>query len=275
MTAHRMDQETVERLLVGPVAGAQDGPEVLLRLLAAVRAAPRPHEFGGEAAALEAFRAARAGAPPVPSRRAERPFATSLLGAKVTLAALLAAATGGVALAAATGTLEVPVHGGGGGSTTTPATAGGRTPSPTTAPGASPTPAAGPSGAPSSPSSLAGLCITYRSRTGESPQRVLESPRFAELVTAAGGRDEVPGYCDRLLGGPDKPTASPAPPTGRPDGTPSARPPRLPSTPPVGGAPTTRPAGPSVNLATPAVASANPTIPAGPSLPAQVRSSPR
>ncbi|MGW5672265.1 hypothetical protein ACWEVO_30740, partial [Micromonospora sp. NPDC003776] len=97
MNAHRMDQETVERLLVGPVADAQGGPEVLVRLLAAVRAAPHPHELTGEGAALQAFRLARAGSATVLVSRPERRLLTSLLGAKVALAALLAAATGGVA----------------------------------------------------------------------------------------------------------------------------------------------------------------------------------
>ncbi|MEU8191879.1 hypothetical protein AB0C00_32080, partial [Micromonospora carbonacea] len=72
MNAHRMDQETVERLLAGsagdpvagPVGGSVGGPrrdqEPLVRLLAAVRAAPRPDELRGEGAALHAFRLARA-----------------------------------------------------------------------------------------------------------------------------------------------------------------------------------------------------------------------
>ncbi|MEU2614793.1 hypothetical protein ABZ570_24885 [Micromonospora sp. NPDC007271] len=55
-----MDEETVERLLAGSVPVARSGPELLVRLLAAVRAAPRPHELVGEAAAVRAFRMVRA-----------------------------------------------------------------------------------------------------------------------------------------------------------------------------------------------------------------------
>ncbi|MFJ8580564.1 hypothetical protein [Micromonospora sp. NPDC093277] len=56
MDTHRMDQETVERLLDGSVPHGHDGLRMLVRLLAAVRAAPRPHELAGEAAAVRAFR---------------------------------------------------------------------------------------------------------------------------------------------------------------------------------------------------------------------------
>ncbi|MFI9644258.1 hypothetical protein ACIG87_30115 [Micromonospora sp. NPDC051925] len=58
MKGHRLDQETAERLLSGPVAG----PGPLVALLAAVRAAPHPAELRGEPGAMSAFRAARADA---------------------------------------------------------------------------------------------------------------------------------------------------------------------------------------------------------------------
>ncbi|TDB71450.1 hypothetical protein [Micromonospora sp. KC723] len=63
MNAHRLDLETVERLLDDPVVDPRDGPQPLLRLLAAVRAAPRPAELRGESAAVRAFHGARAGGP--------------------------------------------------------------------------------------------------------------------------------------------------------------------------------------------------------------------
>ncbi|MET8838243.1 hypothetical protein ABZV78_30645, partial [Micromonospora sp. NPDC004540] len=123
MNGHRMDQETAERLLVGPVADAQNGPEALVRFLAAVRADPRPHELSGEGAALRAFRLARAGEP-VPVSRPERRFRAGLLGAKLALATALATATGGVALAAVTGHLPGPLGGGGGTAPTATPSAG-------------------------------------------------------------------------------------------------------------------------------------------------------
>ncbi|MEV1147837.1 hypothetical protein AB0I76_30040, partial [Micromonospora sp. NPDC049799] len=67
-----MDQETVERLLGGPVDDAPDGPRSLVVLLSAVRAAPQVGELAGEAAALDAYRRARSGAPLGVPRTARR-----------------------------------------------------------------------------------------------------------------------------------------------------------------------------------------------------------
>ncbi|MGC1215329.1 MAG: hypothetical protein WA890_29210 [Micromonospora sp.] len=247
MNAHRMDQETVERLLVGPVVDPQHGPEALVRLLTAVRAAPRPHELTGEAAALRAFRMARAGLLPVAASRPQRRILAGLLSAKVALAALLLTATGGVALAAATGTL--PGSLGGAGDDATPgATAGGH-PSPTAGPDPSATPTAGTSGRPTDSPSLIGLCTAYRAEANENRRRALETPRFAELVSAADGREKVPGYCDRLLDGRGKgepsTTASDRP-GGEPTDRVTGRPERSPSG-PTTEAPTDRPTGPAVD----------------------------
>ncbi|MCW3815048.1 hypothetical protein ONA91_11335 [Micromonospora sp. DR5-3] len=256
MTIHRMDQETAERLLVGPVVNAQDGPEVLIRLLAAVRAAPRPHELAGEGAAVQAFRAARAGLLPAASR-AERRFVASMLGAKIALAALLATATGGVALAAATGTLPDPLTNGGD-NTTTPSAGTARPTSPTTgpdaspgrtAPGASPRPTAGPTGQPSSPSFLTGLCTAYLARADENRRRALETPRFADLVSIAGGRDKVAGYCERLLDERERQNGA----TGQP------------GRPPTGGG-NRQPAGGPATAATPAATVPSTIRPAVPSV---------
>ncbi|MFU8849797.1 hypothetical protein ACNAW0_02225 [Micromonospora sp. SL1-18] len=72
MDAHRMDEETVERLLAGSIADACGGPKVLVRLFDALRAAPRPHELVGEAAAAQAFRMAHAGSGPEVASHPER-----------------------------------------------------------------------------------------------------------------------------------------------------------------------------------------------------------
>ncbi|MEU0154497.1 hypothetical protein [Micromonospora fulviviridis] len=251
MNGHRMDQETVERLLVGPAADPQDGPEALVRFLAAVRAAPRPHELSGEGAALQAFRMARAGAAvPVTVSRPERRLRAGLLGAKLALATLLATATGGVALAAVTGHLPGPLGGGGGADTTASPSAGpaGR-PTPTGGPSHPTTPAPAPTGRPGSPSTLAGLCSAYRAE-GDDRRRALGKPRFADLVAAAGGREQVAGYCDDLLDGNGKPTDPDADPTRRPGAEPSdrvtGRPEQTPDKPSAASTPATRPAGPSV-----------------------------
>lgn len=215
-----MDQETVERLLVGPVADAQGGPEVLVRLLAAVRAAPHPHELTGEGAALQAFRLARAGSAPVLVSRPERRFLTSLLGAKVALAALLAAATGGVALAAVTGTLPGPL---GTEPATSPSASSGSHATSASTPDTSATAGPNRTDRPDGAASLKGLCTAYRNEPGESRGRALESPRFAELIAAAGGREKVPGYCERLLDERGKPNGANSGGSKRPNPQPSDR----------------------------------------------------
>ncbi|MGK5444912.1 hypothetical protein ACSNN7_24225 [Micromonospora sp. URMC 105] len=234
MNAHRMDQETVERLLGSPVVDPHDGPEPLVRLLTAVRAAPHPTELRGESAAMQAFRTARAGAArPTRTARAgaERPtprparprFLAQLAGLKLALAGLAVAASGGIALAAATGTLPGPLH------RDDPAP-----PTASTVPHDSPSPTAGrdgsgaPSGVesrrPSPAASVLGLCHAYRAGAAENPGRALDNPAFADLIARAGGRNQVPGYCERVVrgtGAPVPPTADrsdPAPPTAdRPD----------------------------------------------------------
>ncbi|WP_446213646.1 hypothetical protein [Micromonospora sp. IBSANI012] len=226
MNAHRMDQETVERLLVGPVVDPHDGPEPLVRLLTAVRAAPHPGELRGETAAMHAFRSARAGAP-LPAPSPARSFSLArLAGLKVALAGLAVAATGGVAFAAATGTLPGPLHRDAPvtppsavpQSTTPRTTAGSPAPSSVKPEPSRPTPAA----------SILGLCRAYRAAAGDNPGRALDNPAFAGLVTRAGGRDEVAGYCERVVrdNGPSAPPSAihPAPtqrPTGRPSPAPS------------------------------------------------------
>lgn len=267
MNAHRMDQETAERLLGGPDADPQHGPEALVRLLTAVRAAPRPTELVGEGAALRAFRLARTGALTVPAAPPRRRVLAGVLSAKVTLAGLLVTATGGVALAAVTGTLPGPFGGTDQVTAPPPSASTDARPAPTGGPDPS---AATPGGAPGQPGAspaLRQLCTVYREQTGEERRRALETSRFAELVTAAGDRDRVDDYCDRLLDGRDESGGNPgtSPPgrsgatptsraTGRPERTPASpvtptTPSTLanPSTPVTPGAPTTtahRPVGP-------------------------------
>ncbi|MFE9692505.1 hypothetical protein [Micromonospora sp. NPDC005806] len=245
MNAHRMDQETVERLLGGSVADALDGPAVLVQLLAAVRAAPQPHELSGEAAALQAFRMARAGSVPVVASRPERRLLTGLLGVKMALAALLAAGTGGVALAAVTGTLPGPL---GSDEPTTTASAGaGGNLSPTADPVGSPTPAAGPTDRPGSLAALTGLCAAYQAQPGADRRGSLETARFADLVVAAGGREKVPAFCNRLRDRRDPQGGQSAGPTKRPSPESTNRPEHAPSTPAGTVASTTGPADPTLN----------------------------
>ncbi|MGC5021048.1 hypothetical protein [Micromonospora sp. DT47] len=224
MNAHRMDQETAERLLGGPVVDPQGGQEPLVALLAAVRAAPRPAELRGENAAMHAFRSARAGAPlPMPTRTAQPGALARLAGLKVALAALAVAATGGVALAAATGTLPAPPHRPAN-PPVTPSAAPGQSSSTTARPGPSGAPSTVDPGRSAPSASTVGLCRAYRADAGDNPGRTLDNPAFAALINSAGGRDKVSGYCERVVGEYGTSGKPDTPATGRPAGRPSHSP---------------------------------------------------
>ncbi|WBB69926.1 hypothetical protein [Micromonospora sp. WMMD812] len=221
MNAPGMDQETVERMLSGPVVDAGYGPHPLDLLLAAVRAAPLPGELDGEHAAVQAFRRALAEPAGAPAR--PRPTVTTI-GVRAALAALAVAATGGVALAATTGTPQGPA-----GTTPAPAPSTPAVEAAPSGPGRGSTPVPGTETRPTPGPSLTGLCRAYRAQVGDNPGKARENPAFAALITAAGGRELVPDYCDRLLtdertrgtsagrpAHPTRPTAPPTAPPGRP-----------------------------------------------------------
>ena len=191
--------------------------EPLAELLAAASAPPRPSELAGEEAALAAFRAARqpTAQPSAASTRRRRRIGA---GAGVWAAVVAATATAGAALAA------------GGQLGTSPGPAPAPLPAPTTSadvPSTRSTPPAVPSrgAAPSVPSEPAtnaaapdqpgsaklGLCRSYLAKGGVERGKSLETPAFSALVEAAGGRDGVPAYCERML----------APETGSGDGQPT------------------------------------------------------
>ncbi|MFF5173209.1 hypothetical protein ACFY3U_11280 [Micromonospora sp. NPDC000089] len=233
MNAHRMDQETAERLLAGSVAEPGTGPRPIVALLTAVRAAPSPAELRGEPAAVHAFRRARAGSPlPLPDRGARPGVLAGLAGVKVALAAVAVAATGGVALAAATGTLPAPPHRADDRPARPSATASRPAAAPTHRPGASATPSrVDATGAPRPEEALVGLCRAYRA--GDDPGRALDNPIFGDLIRTAGGRDGVARYCERVVGEHGRPGPV-SPGAGRP-GSPPSDPPagQPPVTPPV------------------------------------------
>ncbi|SCL39049.1 hypothetical protein GA0070624_6431 [Micromonospora rhizosphaerae] len=137
-----------------------------------------------------------------------------LLTLKAGATVLAVAATGGVALAAANGTLPNPLsepsakpsaH-----ATGKPSDAGDK--------------GNGPAGAKGTPSpNLVGLCRAYRAGVADSQGKALENPAFTVLITTAGGKDKVAAYCDKLLanekGKPSKEagaTATPSHPAGKP-----------------------------------------------------------
>jgi hypothetical protein len=190
-----LDEGTAERLLTGrtdPV-DAPPGYGRVAAVLAAASAPPGAKELAGEAAVVAVFAAAaRPCSGPVGLRlltpRRSRVF-TKLLTVKAAVAVLGVLATGGVA-AAATGNLPAPaqqvahaVLGGAG----VPAPAGGTA---TTRAHAVGPDAAGPA--------VQGLCRAWSAGQGGQHGKKLDAPAFAALAKAAGGSDQIAGYCDQV-----------------------------------------------------------------------------
>jgi hypothetical protein len=160
-----------------------------------------------------------------------------LLTVKAAAVAALVVGTGGVALAASTGVLPNPLDNHPG-----PAASAGQS-----HPSGRPEASDHPGDADPSPS-LVGLCHAYTAGAGSEHGKALDSPAFQALLTAAGGKANVDGYCVQLLAAAsaqsgetpsehldarpsDLPTAHPSEhPTGRPSehatGVPSPHPSR-------------------------------------------------
>jgi hypothetical protein len=241
----RADRDHAERLLNGTVADSHDE---LVRLLAAASVPAHPHELAGEEAALNAFRAQRAGLTrQPPSRASVRTISARFVTVKVAIGAAVAiGATGSVALAATTGALPGPLG----------SAIRAHVPPPQPATARPSTAVANP--ATESPSlsaspSLRELCQAYVADAGENHGTLLDTLPFEVLVSAAGGKNTVPAYCDALLAvegnGDQVPSAASTPvhPTGKPpDLTPKpthptpAHPTGKPDEPP-GGPPTSKP----------------------------------
>lgn len=243
-----IDPFTAERLLRGEPASADQVPDRLAGLLAAAAAAAPAEagELAGEDAAVAAFREARL-APAPRLRRLSMLKATlaKYITVKVGAVALIATTTtaGGVALAA--GGDHLPTALGGGKPTAHPKpTHRPGTPGPgkdgkhngpgqTAKPGQ---PGHGKPGAAADPA-LKGLCQAYKSHVvhgadgkpgkQDKASKLLDTPAFARLVSAAGGKDKVAPFCAALLDDrKDKagPTPAPKNPQARPSGGPGARP---------------------------------------------------
>lgn len=225
----RIDRGTAERLLAGAAAKPQDGLIVLL--LAGMRARAHPDELVGENAALAAFRAANLGPVRQPRRRS---MLAKLLTLKAAAAAAVAiTATGGVALAASAGVLPNPMSDGGAPAAKPSAHATGK-PSTTgkeKAGSAAPSP------------SLVGLCRAYAAEVGSNPGKALENPAFQVLITTAGSKADVAGYCDGVLAAHEAERTTPgSAPTVRSSKAPATRPSAGPDDHPTG-APATVPTG--------------------------------
>jgi hypothetical protein len=218
MSTHRRSRISpgaVERLLAGATPTPQE--ERLALLLAEMRAPATQEDLAGETAALAAYRAANLAPVRQPRRRSMLKTALAkLLTVKAAAAAAVAiTATGGVALAASAGVLPNPASDRGAPAARPSAHATGK---PATA-GAEKAGSAAPS------PSLVGLCRAYAADAGDNPGKALENPAFQALITAAGSKDDVAGYCDDVLAGQEAAgTTSGGAPTARPSKAPAERP---------------------------------------------------
>ena len=213
----------------------------LAHIIAAARGPADSGELAGEPAAMIRFQAARLEPAAAPGPTVRKRMPEKLLAAKLGIvAALAAAATGGVALAATAHTQTEPAHHATPASTPVAAPSHDGTPTPkaatttapppshaATAPAAPPAPAGGAGAHPSashpsaSPSpALRGLCIVYFA-IGGADGKVIDNPAFRALVTAAGGKGKVTAYCQTLLRADPNPTG---PARSHPVGPPILRP---------------------------------------------------
>ncbi|WP_086666574.1 hypothetical protein [Lentzea kentuckyensis] len=211
--SRRIDRRTAERLLrSAPGQTRAGGHDRLSDLLAAASAPARDGELTGERAAMAAFRDAHLANAP----QQRRPWMLKIALANlltVKIAAVTAAAAGGIALAAAAGTLpgqqrEEPAP-----------TADTNVVATTSAPAASKhgKPDQKPDNSASPSPSLDGLCQAYTAGAGSEHGKAHDNPAFSALITAAGGADRVPAFCaDRLADKPGKSDDTP----GKPDTAP-------------------------------------------------------
>jgi hypothetical protein len=192
---HRLalDEGTAERLLTGRTdpADAPPGYARAAAVLAAVSAPPDAEELVGEAA-IVAELAAAARSHPVGLRlltpRRSRVF-TKLLTAKAAAVVVGMLATGGVA-AAATGNLPDPAQ-----QAAHALLGGAGVPAPAEATATTRAHAVGPDAA--GPAAQ-GLCRAWSAGQGGQHGSKLDAPAFAALAKAAGGSDQIAGYCAKV-----------------------------------------------------------------------------
>lgn len=244
-----LNRANAEAILTGTATERSE----LAQIIAAARGPATSDELAGEAAAMVRFQAARLEPAAAHGVTVRKRMSDKLLAAKVGIAAALAAAaTGGVALAAAAHTQTEPAHHALPASTSVAAPSHDGTPTPRATKAAVPPPpppshAAAASAAPTAPGgagshpsaspspSLRGLCIAYLANEITGGKR-MDNPAFGALVTAAGGKDKITTYCLTLLRADPHPT--------RPAKSYSIGPPTLSPRHRLGGPPDVPPSGP-------------------------------
>ena len=243
--SRRITRKAAEQLLDGAAGrgqGTEAGPDQLVSVLAAAAAPGHDDELAGEQMAVAAFEANHLAS--VANFRREQMIKSPLakiLTVKVLASVLVVGASGGVALAASTGTFSSSGSGPGpaygGSSVAAPVTppAGGFIPAPSDSGSASASasssgdgqqaqsPAASDSSSPASiPKTAAGLCnalagdaagtsgsltkaAQQQALAGGGVTKALQSPEFSSLVSTAQSAANVPDYCGLLLALPQLP----------------------------------------------------------------------
>ena len=214
-----LNRANAEAILTGTATERSE----LAQIIAAARGPATSDELAGEAAAMIRFQAARLEPAAAHGVTVRKRMSDKLLAAKLGIAAALAAAaTGGVALAATAHTQTEPAHHALPASTSVAAPSHDGTPTPRATKAAVPPPpppshAAAASAAPTAPGgagshpsaspspSLRGLCIAYLANEITGGKR-MDNPAFGALVTAAGGKDKITTYCLTLLRADPHPT---------------------------------------------------------------------
>jgi hypothetical protein len=206
------DQDTLERLLEGRLdsGSAPPGYGGLARLLAAATAPAAPQELAGERLAVASFVAAMRSTPStlVPRRTAVPRKVFTMKAAAAALVAVLS--VGGVAAAAsgllpgqaspvadrapATTAADAAGHGLG---EAAAASTGGTAPARSTG-GRGQDSAVGPD---ATAAARAGLCRAWQAGQDADHGRRMDSVAFQALVTAAGGADNIAGYCEDVAAG--------------------------------------------------------------------------
>jgi len=206
------DQDTLERLLDSPLdpGSVPPGYGGLARLLAAATAPAAPDELAGEQRALAEFTAVMRSTPPTLSpRRTAVP--RKVFTIKAAAAALVAVLSVGGIAAAATGHLPgqaSPVADQAAATTAADAAAQGLGKAAAADVGgtaqAGATDAQGRAsavGPDATGAARAGLCQAWQSGQGDDHGRRMDSVAFQALATAAGGADNIAGYCKDVTAG--------------------------------------------------------------------------
>ena len=188
-TSPAAGQDTLERLLNGQLdpAAAPPGYGELASLLAAATAPATPEELAGEQAALAVFRAVMPSHPPtlVPRRA---PMPSKRLTVKAAAAALVAVLSIGGVAAAATGLLPGQAR-----------RVADQAPSTTAASAAAR--GLGKPAVADLDNATQGLCRAWQAGKRADNGSRADAPAFQTLAAAAGGSDNIAGYCADVTAG--------------------------------------------------------------------------